>query len=284
MKTLEIGIPTSLGEIINIKWHLDLVKDQYDLIKINYARSLWDSCLHTNAPDWNHKKALWNKYLADISTLFFSNHPYQINDAGNAPFFDAPHLVEKIGQHPQKVELGHLLCKGNSLNQPYIVITTKVRHLQKSVLEPKIGQLWEVLNQLSSKYKIVILGEREVEMRKEYQHPHLKDEIFGIYNDIMANIANNKLDLTVPALGETVSDFSQVQQDCLIMKEAKCTITLGVGGNFCLATSVANMAIGFRADNIEFTDAIYNGRTYHNATVTKDWDYFINAIRSLDGV
>lgn len=272
------GIPTSLGEIINIKYHLDLVKSQYDQIFIGFHTQLWDASLHTEAPDWAYKRQLWVKFLSDIGKLFFSEPPYVVRPTSNTFSGDTATLMAKLGIQPHKIEMAHLLCKGTPLNvgEEYIVVTTKVRQILRRPFLPQSIKLWEVLSKLSKKYKIVILGERVVEMRKEYG-PY-NGGVFGIYDELIANLpADRVLDLTVPALGETVSDLSQIQQDCLIMNQAKFVVTLGVGGNFCMSTSVARMAIGYRTDNLDFANKVYS-REYPNAIVTKDWAYFIQVL------
>lgn len=280
MKVLDYGgIPTSLGEIINIKYHLDTIKNQYQEIKLGFHTQLWDGCLHTEAPDWGAKKQLWDKYLNDLGKLFFSESPYVLIPHPTVYGGDIGILVQRLQMQPLKPSMSQFLCKGTSLqlDEEYIVITTKIRHLPKSIFYPRAGELWRVLNQLSKKYKIVILGERVVEMRKEYDS--IAHEVFGLYEQIISNIpAERIVDLTVPALGETVSDLKQIQQDCLIMNEAKFVITLGVGGNFCMATSTAKMAIGFRADRLNFTDRIFLNREYPDAIITKDWAYFIRVL------
>lgn len=282
MRFLDVGgIPTSLGEIINFKFHLDTIKNNYDQIKLGFATGLWNDALHTESSDWAARKILWEKYLADIGQLFFSESPYVIDPNPTIWGGSIESMTERLGIMPQKVDLNQLLCKGESLklSNKYIVITTKIRHIDRLTLQPLLDQFWIILKQLSEKYTIVILGERLVQMRKEYNP--IKNEVFGIYDQIINNIsADQIIDLSVPALGETVSDISKIQQDCLIMKEAIFTVTFGVGGNFCLATSVSNMAIGFRADNITFTDIIFHEREYPNAIITKDWNRFMRALRS----
>lgn len=277
MRVLDIGgIPTSLGEIINIKFYLDLVKDQYDRINISFQRSLWDIALHTEAPGWNDKKVLWENLLSDLGKLFFSEHPYVLESVSNSYAGSVDMIAKRLNLPPQRARLAHLLCKGVPLNvDNYVVITTKVRELDYSIIASSIHQLWDVLRELSSKCKIVILGERVVEMRKEYGNKH----VFGLYDAIINNLPKeNLIDLTIPALGETVSSLAQIQQDCLIMKEAKFVITLGAGGNFCLSTAVSDMTIGFRADKIEFADLIFN-REYSDAIITKNWAYFIELLK-----
>ena len=158
--------------------------------------------------------------------------------------------------------------------------------MSRLVFDAIAPQTWEVLQKLSRKYRVIILGERKVEMRKEYDVDHIrrgKPRPFGIYDDIVRNIPKDRiLDLTVPALGETVSDLSQIQQDCLIMKEAKFVVNFGVGGNFCLATSVADMSVCYRSDTLSYTDAIFHNREYPNAIVTKDPNRFLQALNSYE--
>lgn len=274
------GMPTSLGEIINIKYHFDLIKHQYKEIKLGFYKELWTEALHTESADWPQKKELWDKYLSDIGQLFFSEPPYVLEDKPTKYGGDFGALLKKSQMFPKKAELGHLLCHGQSLSldNEYIVITTKARQLDRKNFIPLSIKLWKVLNQLSKKYKIVILGEREVEMRKEYGIHNGK--VFGIYDQIISSLPSDCIiDLTVPALGETVSDLSKIRQDCLIMKESKFTITIGVGGNFCMATASGGMVIGFRDDNLDLTDKIFN-REYTNAIITKNWDYFIQTLEN----
>ena len=284
MRVLNVGgIPTSLGEIINFKYHLDLIKREYDQIVLSFQRSLLKEGLYVDNPDWAEREKLWEKYLIDLGQLFFSEPPYVLEQVSEKFCGDMNGLIDKINIRPQKAELGHLLCKGTSLNiGEYIVITTKIRDINRTTFDAMAPNFWSVLQKLANKYKIVILGERKVETRKEYNVEHKRSGRpipFGIYEDIIQYIPKDKLeDRTVAALGETVSDLTQIQQDCLIMKEAKFVITIGIGGNFCLATASANMVIGYRADNISFADGIFNYKEYPNAIVTKSSNRFLNAL------
>jgi hypothetical protein len=280
MRDLDIGgIPTSLGEIINFKHHLDIVKPQYDRISLSFHKVLWKDCLHTEAADWKQKEALWDKYLSDIGKLFFSDAPYVLEASSPRFYGSIEQLTARLNIAPQIPRLAYLLAKGQSLNlgSEYIVITTKLREFQRSYFDAIAPQFWNAMRSISKKYKVVILGERKVEMRKEYNPNYVS----GIYDDIIKNLPSDVIvDLTVPALGETVSDLSKIQQDCLIMKEAKFVVNFGVGGNFCLATSTANMAIVYRTDNIQFTDQIFLHKEYPNAIVTKDPNRFLQALKS----
>ena len=102
------------------------------------------------------------------------------------------------------------------------------------------------------------------------------------YTDqIIANLPNDRiLDLSVPALGETVADLKDIRQDCLIMRDAKFVLSIGCGGNTCMSTSTANMSIGFTGDNLEFANILYNNRAYQNCIMTKDWNLFIRTLEN----
>ena len=108
-------------------------------------------------------------------------HPYVLDRNGKFKMYDMGSMWRVFGLTPTKVELGHLLCAGEPLNlgEEYVVITTKVRHVNKAIFLPKSIQLWKVLKEISKKYKIVILGERVVEMRREYDC--ITHEVFGLY-------------------------------------------------------------------------------------------------------
>jgi len=273
------GLPTSLGEIINFKHHLDAIKHNYDKIIISFHTELWKTGLHTNASDWHVKKALWDKYIKDIGQLFFSQPPYELRPVSTKFGGDINQFIATMNIRPQKSEVGHLLCKGTPLNiGEYIVITTKTREFHRHQFDHIAPQFWSIIKEISKKYKVVILGEKMVEMRKEYMG--LNPRPFGIYNDIVNNLPQECIvDLSVPALGETVSDLSKIQQDCLIMKEAKFTISFGCGGNHCLSAAVSDMAIGYRTDNFSYNDTIFNHREYPNAIITKNPEHFLQTLR-----
>lgn len=273
MRTLNVGgIPTSLGEIINYKYHLDLIKNNYDEIILSFHTALWKSTLYTNRSDWLHREALWNKYVADLGNLFFSEPPYVLMPSSSVFRGDLAGLLRLINIPPQRANLSQYLCKGAALNiSPYIVITTKVRDLRPA----NFDQMYNILK----RHNVVVLGERFVEMRKEYVDG--KIPVFGIYDEILKYIPHEKLiDLTVPALGETVSDLSQIQQDCFIMHNAKCVVSLGIGGNLNMAIASGAKIVGYRADNHRLANQLYQLET-PDFVVTKDWKKFMDNLEMI---
>jgi hypothetical protein len=272
------GIPTSLGEIISFKFYLDLVKNKYNQIKLGFHMPLLYQGLHTDTPNWIHRQQLWNTYLQDLGSLFFSQPPYILLPNTNTFYGNINRLINDLKLEPTLPRLSNILPHGTPLNiGEYIVITTKAREIDPKKFFLHSIKLWSTIKKLSQKYKVVILGERIVEMRKEYKN---SNQIFGIYEQIIVNIPSNRIiDLTVPALGETVNTVKEIRQDCLIMKQAKFTITIGIGGNCCMSTASSTMAIGYRTDNDLLANLTY-GKDYPNAIITKDWDRFINIMEN----
>ena len=276
MKIYQANLSQGIGDNIMSKCYADqaFTEGKVDKIYFTHHAPIVEK-QKNNSPEY------W-KFLHELGNLFFTTHPYIYNN-GQFPFKSAEGLIADFGiipQKPQRSVYVPLLCKGNllNLNQEYIVITTKLRYFERRIFNTLAPQLWATINKLSNRYKIVVLGERTVEMCPDYLW-HGANKIYGIYNEIMQNIPHDRMvDLTIPALGITAPTLSQIQQDCLIMSEAKFVITLGIGGNFCMAMAVSNM-IGFRIDNEPISDAIFS-KSYPDATVVKDWNTFI---RLLEG-
>jgi hypothetical protein len=271
MRIYKANIAQGIGDNIMARCYADQVKHQYNKIYFTHHKPIVQRQKNDSPEYW--------KFLHEVGSLFFSEPPFVYNE-GDYPFRSAEGLIADFNIVPQKPQYKHLLCKGNILNldQEYIVITTKLRYFDRSIFNSLSNELWNTLNKLATKYKIVLLGERVVEMCPDYLE-HGANKIYGIYDEIKSNIsADRLLDLTIPALGITSPELKQIQQDCLIMSEAKFVMTLGIGGNFCMAMAVANL-IGFRIDNEPITDAIFS-RSYTDAKMTKNWNEFITIMMS----
>lgn len=262
---LYILMNLGIGDHIFIRAYLDPIAHKYSQINIAHAKdalAFWFN---------NDQKRL--QFNTQLANTIFSVPPYKFDVNGVFPFFPVERIINEINDKPIKPNLD-CLCKGNSLNiGEYIVITTKMRQFPISSFEQMKPILTEKLQNLATKYKIVILGEREVEMTKEYTNSVNRGQVFGIYNYLINILPkDNLLDLSIPALGNTVSTFSQFQQDCLIMKEARAVITFGIGGNMWMSAGVAKKSIGLRTDAEWTTDKLNNG--YPGMFLTKDINQF----------
>lgn len=272
MKIFGASIPIGLGDLIYIKGMFDPIKHEYSKIYLNFHRELITKFDRNDS---------YNIFLDEIGQLLFAQPPYQLVQQP-LPYCSLQEMSTAHGLVPYKPNLSKILCQGIPLNgtEPYIVINTKVRAMQKSLLESKIRDFWYYINMISNKYKIVILGERVVEMNQEYQL-YTSEFIYSLYSHIYNNIPSDRLiDLTVPSLGITTPNISNIKQDCLIMNKAKYVINFGIGGGFCMATAVAN-TIAYRYDDDFIADVVFDNKTYDNTIVTKDWNLFIDKIKSL---
>lgn len=267
MKIIETNICIGLGDIIYMKGQLDPFKHGFDQIKVTFDSQIIEEY---------RANAEYKKFLNDIGDLFFSEPPYILN-SGTYPRRGQYGLCETYNLPMVKPNLKYILCKGALLNidEEYIVMTTKHRFFTRSYWRSISTVFWNTIRRLSVKYKIVILGEKVVEKSKEYA-AHGSEITYCIYDEIMNNLPNDRiLDLTVPALGITAPNLEQIQQDCVIMSEAKFVLILGTGGAFCMATAVAN-TIGHRTDH----DPLYEGKIYPDAFITRNFGGFIQKLES----
>ena len=221
--------------------------------------------------------------MTELGNLIFTQAPYKYNGWSNNNPLNTGQLIRELKITPVKPNLDNLLCVGEplALNEEYIIVTTKARCFSRSKFYPLSVHLWRTLKTLSEKYRIVIMGEREVEKSKEYTIAINRDNVFSIYDQIIANVPSERIvDLSVPALGISTPDLLKIKQDCLIMKNAKAIITLGIGGNLWLSAAVSNMTIGYRDDADWVTDIVTNPN-FPSMFLTKNFPEFINKLSSL---
>ena len=266
MKQFAATIPIGIGDLIYIKGMFEPIKHEFSSINFRFHKELITAY---------HKDVAHFQFLEEFGKLLFGEAPYIVDDSPSS--FLRLEQMMNLGITPHKPELASLLCVGTPLEiGPYIVINTKVREMPQSHLREQIRDFWTLLNKLSEKYKIVILGEKVIEMNPEYE-VYTSDNIYSLYPHIYNNVDKDKLvDLTVPALGITAPNLKHIQQDCLIMNQAQLVINFGIGGGFCLATAVAN-TIGYRYDNDPVADVVFS-KTYPNAVITKNWSNFLQTL------
>jgi hypothetical protein len=268
MKSFGASIPIGIGDLIYIKAMFEPIKHEFSEINLRFHRELITKY---------SRHSSYNSFLDEFGKLLFGEKPYVL-DNGQYPYCGLSEMVTDYRIVPHKPELAYLLCKGTPLEVggPYIVINTKTRSLPQYHIEGMMPQFWKLLNQLSEKYKIVILGEKVVEMNTEYQI-YTEQHIYSLYTHIYNNVpAERLIDLSVPSLGITTPNLQNIQQDCLIMSQAKFVINFGIGGGFCLATAVAN-TVGYRYDDDLVADRVFD-RIYPNAMITKDWAAFVQKL------
>lgn len=274
MKKLEISIPIGLGDAIYTKAQLDAVKEQFSEINISFHKDLI-SKYKNNSPEYS-------EFLDQLGQLLFSDASYIYHSNSNFPLRSVAQISSELNIYPQKPNLQSFFCKGNDLklDRHYLVLSTKVRFLDRKIWNKVKEKFFEILNSKSSKYYFVLLGEKEVEMNTEYQI-FGTDGIYSLYSDFISYLPTSSIiDKTIPALGITSPNIEQIQQDALIMSQASKVITVGIGGGFCLATAVGDV-IGLRTDDDMVANYLYNHENYSNAFVTKNFNSYISKILEL---
>lgn len=273
MKQLAHSICLGLGDLIMWRGYLDPVKHQYDSIKLAPNLDLLKTYRDSRQTDLD--------FIMEFGKLLFSEPPYSFS-LEQHPFRFQLDMVEELKLDPQTPHFPEILCKGEKLpvSEPYLVVNTKVRFLDHRKYINHFQHLGKILTELSGKYLIVVMGERQVERSFEYSLGNNPNEIFSLYPFLMPYLPPERIvDITVPALGITLPNLNKIQQDCMVMRDAVSCINMGVGGSLSLAMA-SSKVIGFRADQDPMANALFS-KEHNNALVTRDWMLFIKRIQQL---
>lgn len=272
MTQLTIRTHVGIGDLLNMKAMLDLAVKERKFSKVQIC------------PDkeiiraYRNDSASFKVFLNKLMTLLFSDPHYQIID-NNGPSVDHIELCNNYRLKIVKPSFKHLVPNGKDLGVgKYVVVTTKIRHVSRHEYDKFKARYIEVLNRISSKYKIVLMGEKQISNNAENAH-HGPNEIYSIYDDLKSII--NVLDLTVPE--STNFDFESFIQDCYVMSKANNTVTVGEGGNFAIAMAFSNI-IGYRTKNAlghTFLERMFDSPRKGQDYVTTRIDDFINELNLL---
>jgi hypothetical protein len=270
-KQIGMDINVGIGDHLFLRIFMDGIKDQYDRIAITHSKPGMSFWHYDDAKRWDFNLQLGN--------LVFNQPPYVLVPNARFPFYPNDRIISELNNKPVKPNLD-CLCVGSSLNiGKYVVLTTKVRHIARSNFDKAKEKLTPALRRLAETHTIVISGEREVQRTREYDAEVNRDLVYGLYDYFIGVLPKDKvLDLSIPALGVICSDLPQLQQDCLIMKEADAVINFGIGGNLWISTCVAKQTIGWHDDPNRVMELMQDFPGYH---VTRDLDRFIHSLASV---
>lgn len=245
----QLAIHVGIGDHLLVRFFFDQICNKYDAIQVNHygqTMSIWR----------NNDLRYW-QFIYAFGGLVFSDKPYQLFKQPNSfPLWQCEKSLE-LRLKPKRPNIPQLIVNNNltpEISGPYIVLTTKVREMNKNIFRSFVKEVSPVINKISKKYAIVLLGEREVEKSKEYSVACNNDVIFSAYDDFKKMVPD-AIDLTIPALGIKSPDIKQVQHDCYLMSRSKAVVNMGCGGNLWLSTVSAPLTICLRGcDKYKTTD------------------------------
>lgn len=267
-----MDINVGIGDHLFLRVFMDGVKDRYDQICITHSRP--------GMAFWHNNDAKRWEFNLQLGKMLFSEPPYMLVPNARYPFYPNERIVKEVNDKPVRPNVD-CLCVGKSLNiGKYVVLTTKQRQILLSDFEAAKSKITPALQDLAKRYTIVILGEREVQPTREYTADVNRNRVYGLYDYFTSILPKDKVvDLSIPALGVICSDMSQLQQDCLVMKEAQAVVTFGIGGNLWLSLCTAPRTVGWRGDAEQTTDLMHSG--FPGLRLTRDVDQFIQYLRGV---
>jgi hypothetical protein len=282
-RIFKCGVYLGCGSLALIKSILDNVRNRYDTIYIAPC----PMCL-----DWVHPgDKVWKDFTDSLVRMYFSEPPYVITEKKDYPPGDMNFLLGRDKFPAVIAPLDKYLCEGKIPNKlkgiEYIVLMTKVRLYKKDLYAKAVKMgLWKKLSALSKRYKIVILGEKQIEYNAEYMNQ--LDNVYTIYDDIIKYIPKeNIIDLSMPAWGKSAPSLSRLKKDMTIIAGAKYSISIGVGGNFVMSAcvpSTVTVAVGMPTitDDDLFSKMVFDGKKFFpNLWVSRNIDQFMKIIDNI---
>jgi hypothetical protein len=234
MAIFETTINIGIGDLIYTHAILETGKNKYDQMCINLNYKIIDN--------YRGGSTEYKVFSKRLSRLIFNDPVYCMDTDTNYPVRREAALLA-CGFTFRKPNLPQLCNpKSSGFDKNCIVVMCKIRDYPKSACDEIINPLIQKLNTFNG--KIVILGEREIEMNVEYTMLG-NARIYNIYNNWIAGLSNEKIiDITVPKLGLTPPNLEKLMADCAIIRDCRGVILIGIGGGSCLATAVSNRIVG----------------------------------------
>jgi hypothetical protein len=165
----------------------------------------------------------------------------------------------------------NIFTKERIFKDDYIVLITKTRDYNLSEFQIFKENFFKKINEIG--YKVVLLGEREVEDTIEYSMVG-RDYIYSNYEDFIKNVDKNLIeDLTIPRLGVTIPNIEQIFKDMSIIYNSYKTIMIGRGGFFC--TSIFSKKL----HSLNYSHHVDNFKNQINKQIFTNYQEFINKIK-----
>lgn len=268
---LSIRTHAGMGDILHSKQLLDEVKDNYDLINIYFDTN----CLKEYKGNYQQ----FNDFTVKLLQELFSESPYVIRDTPDSITLPPMELCAYTQSKFKTLNFENYFCKDfiDIEDEDYIVVLTKIRGWNYNNYCSVRERYLNILDKISKKNKIYIMGERKIGMNKE-NIIHGPQNIYSIYDDLIGNISNIK-DLTVEELGISAPNYNDFLIDCKIMNKAKHVICLGISGAIDMAMSVSNIINYYGGSEVELMFNLMEKQ--QNKYLTNNLNQFFDKIESL---
>lgn len=271
---MELSIRThaGMGDILHSKQLLDEIKYNYDVINIYFD----ENCLKNYKGNYQQ----FNEFTVKLLEELFSEPPYIIRDTSNSITLPPMELCNYTQSKFKTLNFENYFCKNFiniEKNEDYFVILTKVRGLDYYTYLSIRERYLNILNEISKKNKIYIMGERKIGMNME-NIIHGPQKIYSIYDDLVQNISNIK-DLTIEELGISAPKYDNFLVDCKIMNRSKNLICLGISGAVDMAMSVSNIINYYGGTEVEQMFNLMERQ--ENKYLTNNINDFFDKIESL---
>lgn len=218
-----LKIRSGIGDILIAKM---ICKENNIQESIEYDKDLVKQYREDNKP--------YYYFLDQLIHVLFSKENIKNNIKNNPDLY---RLIPTIKDH----SLSEYFDLRPIYNFDYIVFQTKGRFLRSFTLSENIKNiLEEKYSKLTSKYKIILLGEKN--NQKNYEN------IYDILQNLNTN--NEIIDMTTNKRLHVDSEWNLFIRDVSILHYSKLNINIGLGGNFVMSTAFSENTISYTYNDI----------------------------------
>lgn len=220
---LTATINGGIGDLIHCHAMFEAAKDRFDDIEV-----IMDE--HSLAAARNAQHIAFARRLL---SLLFRGPLYRIgSDERGDSVGMTPQSLRQFGLAAAAPDLRDVLpIAGVEPPPPFVAVSTKVRGWSRCEYEAIRPELLRLLEAISRRVSLVLVGERVLSMVPDYVANHA-GRVYSIYDDLKALPC---VDATFAEFGEAPAQWEQFRSDCTTMAHAERVITLGSGGNVSMA-------------------------------------------------
>lgn len=261
MSNLKIKSTIGIGDIIIIYSYFKTIEKIYDsLVYI------------PNTGLFNLRGPEYNIFIVDFFNWLKDNNKFEISliEDPSAVNFNIKTCIGNPIEYLTPIDLSNKLFDKSDIIDEYICVNTKIR-IDMSI-QYNLEQFINTLSEMSSKYKIVIMGEKSIPSTWENDCLMQKNCITSIYNKLKT--LDNVIDLTLEKELTLNPNLNQILNDLTVYKNAKLNINIGNGGNLILSGIVGKCV------NMTAYLNFYNRLLFDSINVS-DFNQFLNTIKTI---
>ena len=284
-KKISFTINPGIGDMLLCRNMFDSIKKNYDSITLSLNKNIVNMFREIGTDEYYNFSYNFMKFV-------FNESPYVIVENSGLPRFSPIENDYKGVQLTNEAlykfnDYSNFLCDNSQpIDEKYVNDTTKIRGTPHRLqyLEKYQSFLLDTILEVSKKYKIMLIGEKEPASSPENKTFLGGDLVYSQYNTLINYIPRNRIiDNTISNIQVAIPDINRIRKDCSLIKYANAVISLGVGGNMIMSAMTARQSINFlqNVNHVPYFAGVVNQQQRDGITITDNFEKFIKKCKEI---